>query len=232
MNKKPNLFLIINLCLLVALGFNFTKNLVKKRGQNTKVILSDSFSYAIGINYAKYIKAQGIILHPNDVARGMKDFLNGHKLLLDSLQINTIINRMARESIQLNVNKQKAEFKKFLENNKHNPAIHEIIPGMLQYEILQDSTGIKPVANSKVTVKYIGRLLNGAIFDQTDGDQTISFNLNQVIKGWRESLIHMPKGSIWRIYMASDLAYGDHGTGNIPGGSGLIFDITLVDVES
>lgn len=190
----------------------------------------DSFSYALGVNYAKYILSQEITVRPQDVAKGMSDIFNKRKLLLDSSQIQAIIDRMARESIAKIVAHQKADFKAFLANNKRNPKVKELAPG-LQYEVLKDTTGVKPTDTSRVTVNYTGRLLNGTIFDQTTNGEPISFGLNQVIRGWRETLIHMPKGAIWRVYIDSDHAYGDRGAGNIPGGAGLIFDIQLVDIQ-
>lgn len=205
-------------------------NKSKSTSKNLAPAFKDSFSYALGVNYARYILAQGIVVRPQDIAKGMSDFLGKRKLALDSTQIQQVIDRVARASMAKIVAQEKDKFAEFLANNKRNPKVHEIAQG-LQYEILKDSTGAKPTDSSRVTVNYVGRLLSGEIFDQTTNGNPISFGLNQVIRGWREALIHMPKGSVWRVYIASDLAYGDRGAGSIPGGAGLIFDIQLLDIK-
>jgi FKBP-type peptidyl-prolyl cis-trans isomerase FklB len=41
----------------------------------------------------------------------------------------------------------------------------------------------------------------------------------------------MPLNSKWRLWIPSDLAYGDHGAGaNIPGGAVLDFEIELLEI--
>ncbi len=88
--------------------------------------------------------------------------------------------------------------------------------------------------SSVIKVKYSGWLVDGTRFDFSE--QTVSFYLSDMIKGWQEALSKMPQGSYWRIYIPSDRAYGEAGSkgiyGNfsVPPYSSLIFDIELVDV--
>lgn len=105
----------------------------------------------------------------------------------------------------------------------------------MQYEVLQEGDGkTKPKASDVVQVKYTGKLLDGTVFDSTDknGGAAADINLGAVIKGWTEGIQLMSKGSKYRFYIPSDLAYGDQGAGGaIPGGATIIFDVELVSIK-
>src|SRR5271169_3168330 len=76
----------------------------------------------------------------------------------------------------------------FLEANKQKPGIITLSSG-LQYEVITEGIGIKPLANNKVTCHYHGTLIDGTVFDSSvKRDQPATFPLNNVIKGWTEGL--------------------------------------------
>ena len=100
----------------------------------------------------------------------------------------------------------------------------------LYYVVNEAGTGAQPTATSNVTVAYKGYFTNGNVFDQSTA-QGISFGLNQVIKGWTEGIPHFKAGGNGILLIPSHLGYGDNGSGPIPGGSVLIFDINLIKVN-
>ncbi|MDX1935830.1 MAG: FKBP-type peptidyl-prolyl cis-trans isomerase, partial [Flavihumibacter sp.] len=89
-----------------------------------------------------------------------------------------------------------------------------------------------PTINDKVKCHYHGTLLNGTIFDSSvDRGQPIDFAVGGVIQGWVEALQLMPVGSKWKLFIPSNLAYGDSQAGPyIMPGSTLIFDVELIDI--
>lgn len=99
----------------------------------------------------------------------------------------------------------------------------------LYYIINEPGTGAQPTATSNVTVAYRGYYTNGTIFDQSA--QGISFPLNGVIKGWTEGIPLFKEGGKGALLIPSHLGYGSAGSGKIPGGSVLIFDINLIKVN-
>ncbi len=100
----------------------------------------------------------------------------------------------------------------------------------LQYRIIKQGTGVKPAADDDVKVKYVGKFLNGQIFDSTDQRGPAEFNLQNVIPGWSQILQMMPTGSKYEVWIPSDLAYGDMGNRGIEPGSTLYFEVELLSV--
>ena len=120
----------------------------------------------------------------------------------------------------------------FLTANKANPGVVETASG-LQYQIVKKGDGsVHPSANSTVKVHYHGTLLDGTVFDSSvERNETISFPLNRVIKGWTEGLQLMVAGDTFKFFIPSDLAYGNAATGKIKPGSVLIFEVDLLEVQ-
>lgn len=100
----------------------------------------------------------------------------------------------------------------------------------LYYVVNEAGTGTQPISSSNVTVAYKGYYTNGNVFDKST-DQGISFGLNQVIKGWTEGIPYFKEGGNGILLIPSHLGYGSNGSGPIPGGSVLVFDVKLIKVN-
>ena len=103
----------------------------------------------------------------------------------------------------------------------------------LQYLLLNEGTGDEyPKAKDRVRVHYHGTLIDGTVFDSSVvRGQPIDFGLNQVIKGWTEGLQLMVVGDKARLFIPSELAYGNSSAGKIGPGSVLIFEVTLLGIN-
>jgi peptidylprolyl isomerase len=103
----------------------------------------------------------------------------------------------------------------------------------LQYKVLTKGTGeAHPSATDKVKVHYHGTLIDGTVFDSSVArGKPIEFGLNQVIKGWTEGLQLMVEGEKTRLFIPSELGYGNRSAGSIPAGSTLIFDVELIKIN-
>ncbi|KRD12886.1 peptidylprolyl isomerase [Flavobacterium sp. Root901] len=100
----------------------------------------------------------------------------------------------------------------------------------LYYSIEEEGEGNNPNSNSNVTVIYTGYFTSGTIFDKSE-PEGISFGLNQVIQGWKEGIPFFKPGGKGKLFVPAHLGYGSKDYHNIPGGSVLIFDITLKSVN-
>lgn len=125
----------------------------------------------------------------------------------------------------------KVKGKEFLQKNKSEEGVQQTASG-LQYLELIEGQGDSPTARDKVKVHYHGTLLDGSVFDSSvDRGTPISFGLSQVIAGWTEGLQLMKVGGKSRLFIPSELAYGDRAAGTIAPGSLLIFDVELIDIH-
>ncbi|MGB6150820.1 MAG: FKBP-type peptidyl-prolyl cis-trans isomerase [Pricia sp.] len=100
----------------------------------------------------------------------------------------------------------------------------------LYYVIDEPGDGAQPTTTSDVTVAYKGYYLNGDVFDESSSEG-ITFNLQQVIKGWTEGITYFKEGGSGVLLVPSHLGYGSFNYNGIPGGSVLIFDVELIEVN-
>lgn len=100
----------------------------------------------------------------------------------------------------------------------------------LYYIIENEGTGEQPTTTDDVRVAYKGYFTNGTVFDQSSSEG-ISFNLQQVIKGWTEGITYFKEGGSGILLVPSHLGYGSEDYQGIPGGSVLIFEIDLIEVN-
>jgi FKBP-type peptidyl-prolyl cis-trans isomerase FkpA len=120
----------------------------------------------------------------------------------------------------------------FLAKNKTEKGVITT-PSGLQYTVLRQGSGERPMATSKVRVNYEGKLLDGTVFDSSYArGEPAEFGLAQVVKGWTEGLQLMPVGSKYRFWIPSNLAYGPEGTQGGPIGpdATLTFDVELLGI--
>ena len=197
-------------------------------------------SYYIGLSIAQNMKQEGFKVDADLLAQAIKEEMNGGKKLMPAEEMEAFMQefmqkqhekKQAAAGVQADENKKKGL--EFLAKNKSNPKVKTTASG-LQYEVLQEGDGkTKPKASDVVQVKYTGKLLDGTVFDSTDknGGAPMDINLGAVIKGWTEGIQLMSKGSKYRFYIPSELAYGDNGAGPIPAGATIIFDVELVDIK-
>ncbi len=100
----------------------------------------------------------------------------------------------------------------------------------LYYIIENEGTGAQPTTTGQVRVAYKGYFTNGNVFDQSPS-AGISINLQQVIKGWTEGITYFKEGGSGMLLVPSHLGYGPEDYRSIPGGSVLIFEINLIEVN-
>jgi FKBP-type peptidyl-prolyl cis-trans isomerase FklB len=192
---------------------------------------ADSFSYAIGVSIANFYREQGITgINSSLVTKALTDCKNG-KPALDDGQVNSIIMAyMQQKRSEKSAGTRKAG-EAFLAENKNKPGVVTTSSG-LQYMILKEGNGPKPTAADQVKVHYHGTLIDGTVFDSSvQRGEPIVFPLSNVIPGWVEAIQLMPVGSKWRLFVPSNLAYGDNDAGPvIKAGSTLIFDVELLEI--
>ena len=205
-------------------------------------VLSDEkskVSYAIGMTIGHNFQQQGVDVDTGLFMRGLTDAKSGGATLLTIPEMQATLKQFQQDMAakQARLRAAQAETNKlageaFLATNKNNPGV-VVLPDGLQYKILTVGAGAKPAADATVTVNYRGTFLDGTEFDSSaKSGHPAEFHANQVIPGWTEALTNMPVGSKWRLFIPSELAYGERGNRGIPPNSTLIFEVELIDTKA
>ncbi len=198
----------------------------------TLILTMDKISYALGLSMGQNFLNTGIkTLNIEDFTRAIQAVYADEKpeISYDEAKqvINTYFEKLQNEALEANTKAGEA----FLTENAKNEGV-VTLPSGLQYEIIKEGDGEKPKATDRVKCHYHGTLIDGRVFDSSvsRGEPAV-FGVNQVIPGWVEALQLMPKGSTWKLYIPSQLAYGQRGAGEmIAPNSTLIFEVELIDI--
>jgi len=200
---------------------------------------AQKFGYAIGVDLGKSLQPVKDDVDVTALKAGLDDVSNGVAPKLDDAareQIKTTVAKKMQErqlkEREEQAGKNKEEGAKFLEENGKRAGVKTTASG-LQYEVITEGKGDHPKASDNVTVHYKGTLINGETFDSSyDRGQPVTFPLGNVIPGWTEGVQLMTPGSKYKLYIPSDLAYGERGAGvKIGPNQTLIFEVELISVD-
>ncbi len=215
----------------VIKGWDEGLQLLKKGSQATLYIPS---GLAYGAQEHNPIPANGILIF--DIA--ITDIKTAEEAKKDMEAKAAQKKKEAEGKIGMQKLNEDRELKEYFA--KHNIQATKTESGMY-YSISKEGTGENAKPGQKVTMHYLGKLLNGKVFDSnmdstfnaTPGKAPFSFALgqHQVIAGWDEGVQLLKKGSRGTFYLPSYLAYGERGAGSIPPNATLIFDVELVEIQ-
>ncbi|TLX74899.1 FKBP-type peptidyl-prolyl cis-trans isomerase [Labilibacter sediminis] len=192
----------------------------------------EKLSYSLGLSIAGNLQKSGVAeLDFEAFSKGLKHQLEGSKPEISPEEANQIINEFfsALQSKQFEANIKAG--KEFLAENAKKEGVVTLDSG-LQYEVITEGSGTVPTAADSVKCHYHGTLINGDVFDSSvqRGEPAV-FPVNGVIAGWVEALQLMPIGSKWKLYVPSELAYGEQGAGQQIGPhTTLVFEVELLEI--
>jgi FKBP-type peptidyl-prolyl cis-trans isomerase len=193
----------------------------------------DSLSYAFGVNVGSSMKQEGIdtIINLDIFTQGFNAVLTNNNPALTSEQAMAILQAYFKKLQEKEFEKGKEEGAKFLAENAKKEGVVSL-PSGLQYKVISMGKGPKPTLESTVKTNYTGKLLDGKVFDSSEGKDPVTFPLNGVIPGWQEGIQLMPVGSKFEFYIPFNLAYGERGyPPTIPPYSTLVFQVELISIE-
>ena len=221
----------IKIALLVSV-ISSCQNLTQQKFNFDEANELERVSYSIGINVATSIKSEGLdSINSFYISKGFQDVFENKDLAINIEESNKIIGEYFNKKQDAKNQRLAIDSNIFLEQNKQKDGVMTTESG-LQYLILSEGKGNNPTLNDNVTVHYHGTLIDGTIFDSSvDRKQPATFPLNGVIPGWQEALQMMSVGSKWKIFIPSELAYGESGAGAIGPNSTLIFEVELLSIN-
>ncbi len=214
-----------------------------KAGKKSTVVSDKSteieqVSYVFGYDAGESMKKIEENLDIDVYIKAFKDGYAGVESALNKKQIQTLGQAYEKRKTEEAIQKQqqaavtnKADGEKFLAENAKKDGV-KTTPSGLQYKVITEGTGKSPTAKDGVYAAYEGRLIDGTVFDSSEGE-AVPFMLSQVIEGWSEGLQLMKEGGKYELYVPSQMAYGEHGAYNagIGPNSVLVFVIDLKKVS-
>lgn len=201
------------------------KSTVKFRNDEEKL------SYIIGHQVASSIRNDELKVNRPVLMKAIEAGLKGQESTLTPQETQAFMQKYFADLQKSRGAKNLNEGKAFLDKNKRRPGVKTLSDG-LQYEVVVAGKGPTPKSTDTVTVNYEGKLVNGKVFDSSYArKQPATFPVSAVIKGWTEALQMMPVGSIWKLYIPSNLAYGEKAPSpSIGMNSTLIFKVHLLSI--
>lgn len=191
----------------------------------------DKLSYALGLSMGQNFKGSGVDkLNADDFADALRAVYGEGTPAMTYDEAKQVVQEYFT-NLQAKAGEMNAKAgKEYLANNAKEEGV-KVTESGLQYLVVKEGNGKKPGPNDVVTVHYTGRLIDGTVFDSSvERGEPATFAVGQVIPGWVEGLQLMSEGSAYRLFIPSELAYSEHGTGPIQPNSTLIFDVQLLKV--
>ncbi len=202
---------------------------------NTK----DKVSYCIGLSMGSSWKKQSLDVNPEMVAKGLKEGMTDAKPLLTEDEVRQTLMDFQKEMMGKQQEKAKVAGEKnkkdgeaFLAENKKKDGVKVTASG-LQYIVEKEGTGAMPKSTNTVVANYRGTLLDGTEFDSSyKRGEPAEFPVDGLIKGWTEALQLMKTGAKYKLFIPSELAYGEQGAGEKIGPNAtLIFELELMEIK-
>jgi FKBP-type peptidyl-prolyl cis-trans isomerase FklB len=195
----------------------------------------EKFSYAIGFQVGQGFKRDNLEIDTKVMTQAINDVLNNKEPQISLDEMRGAMETAQKKLLAARASKgekAKTDGQAFLAANKKKEGVITRDSG-LQYKVLLSGKGKQPTPEASITAHYRGTLINGTEFDSSYRRQTpATFNVNQVIPGWKEVLPLMHEGDKWQVFIPSDLAYGERGQGNAIGpNETLVFEIELLKVN-
>jgi FKBP-type peptidyl-prolyl cis-trans isomerase len=185
------------------------------------------FSYAGGMRAALIFKQTSFDLDSKIVCQAIDDEVDGKSKMEESETVALFKQAATYEKVK-KASSNRAEGESFLAKNAKVPGV-TVLPDGLQYQITEPGTGPLATTNDLIYIKYRGTFINGTEFDSHNHYLTRTYG---GIQGWRDVLPRMKVGSKWRIFVPSDLAFGDGGLPHrgVNAGTTVIYDLELVSI--
>jgi FKBP-type peptidyl-prolyl cis-trans isomerase FkpA len=243
--KKEGLIAIVAIVAIIAgyvLGSLFPVTKYSSPGISSEI---DTFAYGTGLDLGMglndYIKQFDLEedFPTSTFIEGFNDGIDSNMQVFSRMEAQMAIQNFVMKQSQKQQEKGQVEAEgnlakgqEFLSENAQRDEV-QVTESGLQYEVIEEGSGVSPKETDTVVVHYHGTLIDGTIFDSSvERGEPATFPVNQVIQGWTEGLQLMKPGAKYKFYIPSELAYGPQQRSElITANSTLIFEVELLEVK-
>ncbi len=190
--------------------------------------------YSLGFLLGDNLKRQLVLDNEDDykaLSQGMRDSLLNKEAQTNLDEYKPQIIEKYKQDAQIISQKREAEQKEYLENFSKEKGVKVLDNGAM-IKLSKKGKGRTPKADSKVTVNYEGKLIDGTKFDSSYArKEPFSASLAGVIPCWTKALQQMRPSSKATVVCPADTAYGNRPVGVIPPNSALVFTVELISID-
>lgn len=189
--------------------------------------LSEAFGHFIGRN----LKSSGLNFDIDSFVQGIKDGESGKPAPMSDKEYEQQMMVLQEKAFKRLADENLKAAEEFLNKNSKANGIKEIVPGKLQYTILEEGKGAAVTDHSSPKIHYVGKYIDGTVFGSSrDTGGPITIPLDQTIPGFSQGLTGMKEGEKRQLFVHPDLGYGK--TGHLPPNSMLIFEVEVLEANS
>ncbi|MBU4486774.1 MAG: FKBP-type peptidyl-prolyl cis-trans isomerase [Candidatus Delongbacteria bacterium] len=211
----------------------------KKLTRSDLLTKAQKESYVFGIDLARNLKASKDGFDADSFVKGITDEIKKYPFLLSDEEMEAVRKegmktqdeaKRKKEDINVNAKRNAQQSDQYLSENMKNKNVKSL-KGGLQYIIIKEGSGTKPVLSDKIKINYTGTLISGEEFENTykKGEPAV-LQLKNTVKGFQEGLLMMKAGSKYKLFVPPKLGYGTAARGVIPPNSVLIFEVELLEI--
>lgn len=238
MLKKNHLISLFGAALMLVCGFACAQEGTKKTDATTtknepEITQEDikRVSEAFGNFIGKNLKAPGMNFEIDSLIKGIRNGYAGQPSPMNDKEYEVMMTRIQERAYkQLSTENLKAA-NDFLAQNSKKEKVVEVVPGKLQYKILQPGQGAAVAEHDSPQIHYVGKFIDGNTFGSSkEAGGPITIPLDQTIPGFSKGILGMKEGEKRELFVHPEMGYGT--TGQLPPNSLLIFEVELVKANA
>lgn len=238
MKHHSSLYAVVGAAFMLACGPTFAADEAAKPNGNTATAtapqpevdikkLSEAFGHFIGKN----LKSSGLNFDVDNLIQGIKDGVAGKPAPMNEKDYEKGMMALQEKALKKLAEDNLKAANDYLKTNVAKGNIVELVPGKLQYMVLDQGTGATVQEHGSPSIQYKGQYIDGTVFgssEESGGPLTLS--LDQTIPGFAKALVGMKEGEKRRIFVHPELGYGT--SGHLPPNSLLIFDVEIIKADN
>lgn len=239
MLKKTHLFALGAVAAFLACSPSHAEEQpIKKNAQQSSETKSDindvdmqKVSEAFGNFIGRNLKSNGIEFNLESIIKGMREGSAGKASPLSEQEYEKMMTKLQEKAFSTLADTNLKAANEFLKKNATAAGVIEIVPGKLQYMILEKGHDPAIEEHGSPLINYTGKYIDGTVFGSSeDAGGPITIPLDQTIPGFSKGLAGMKEGEKRRLFVHPEMGYGR--AGHLAPNSMLIFDIEVVKAAS
>lgn len=188
-------------------------------------------SEALGNFIGRNLNSPGLHFDLESIIKGIRNGASGKPSPMSDQEYEQAMAKLQQQALQAVSSKNLEAANAFIKANANAKGVIEIIPGKLQYIILEEGKGPAVAEKSTPQINYTGKYIDGTVFGSSESSGgPISVPLDQTIPGFGKGIAGMKEGEKRRLFVHPEVGYGT--TGQLPPNSLLIFDVEVVKASS